>query len=69
MLVDACEVHTGPAQALPQPNEFLNCAVNDMESQCNIPSFVWSGRYTSTSCIVLARGFVINLTGSNLTPI
>jgi hypothetical protein len=46
MYIDACEVHTGPAQNLPLPNEFKNCLEDDMETQCNIPHFVWSGRST-----------------------
>ncbi len=50
MLVDACEVHTGPAKELAAKspatdgNEFQNCLDNDMSTQCNVPSFVWSGR-------------------------
>ena len=44
MVVDACEVYTGPAGTLPDGNEFKRCTTDDMETQCNIPSFVWSGR-------------------------
>ena len=42
--VDACEVFTGPAAALAVDNEFERCTTNDLATQCNIPSFVWSGR-------------------------
>lgn len=46
--VDACEVYTGPSDSLPYPNDFQKCLVNDLieENNCNIPSFVWSGRST-----------------------
>lgn len=56
MLVDACEVHTGPASEVAElnarqnitttatGNEFQYCIDNDLSTQCNIPSFVWSGR-------------------------
>ena len=46
LTVDACEVFTGPAAALPANNTFRDCVVNDLQTQCNIPSFVWSGRST-----------------------
>lgn len=44
--VDACEVFTGPAAALPPGSTFQDCSTNDLQTQCNIPSFVWSGRST-----------------------
>lgn len=50
MLVDACEVHTGAARQLAargvnaSDNEFQKCLDNDLETQCNVPNFVWSGR-------------------------
>ena len=44
MVIDACEVYTGPAAALPQPNDFKDCITDDGTTQCNIPQFVWSGR-------------------------
>lgn len=43
MLVDACEVHTGPA-SVDNASVFQHCLDNDLETQCNVPSFVWSGR-------------------------
>ena len=43
MYVDSCEVYTGPATTLPVPNDFEDC-IQDNAKQCNIPSFVWSGR-------------------------
>jgi hypothetical protein len=45
MYIDACEVFTGPASSFSNPqNEFQYCLDNDLETQCNIPSFIWSGR-------------------------
>lgn len=44
MLVDACQVYTGPAAAENVSKEFGYCLDNDLETQCNIPSFIWSGR-------------------------
>lgn len=45
MYIDACEVFTGPASSFSDPqNEFQYCLDNDLETQCNIPSFIWSGR-------------------------
>lgn len=46
MYTDACEVFTGPAAYLPENNTFEHCVDNDMVTQCNIPSFIWSGRST-----------------------
>ena len=45
MLIDACEVYTGPASEN-RSQEFKHCLDNDLETQCNIPSFIWSGRST-----------------------
>lgn len=47
LYTDACEVYTGPAETLPLPNQFDDCHDNNLESQCHIPSFVWSGRSTN----------------------
>lgn len=44
MMVDACEVHTGPAKELGNMSSFQQCLDNDLETQCNVPSFIWSGR-------------------------
>lgn len=54
MYIDACEVYTGPASVDPSVNvedkgEFKKCLDNDMETQCNIPHFVWSGRSKATT--------------------
>jgi hypothetical protein len=49
--VDACEVHTGPAENIGRigpgrnlTNEFQMCIDNDLTTPCQVPSFVWSGR-------------------------
>lgn len=49
--VDACEVHTGPAENIGRigpgrnlTNEFQMCIDNDLTTPCQIPFFVWSGR-------------------------
>lgn len=60
MTVDACEVYTGPAALLPEGNEFDRCVKNDLESQCNIPSFVWSGRSTGKTPVGTFHSWIDN---------